>query len=340
MHALGGDLAVDSEASLAARAAWLSYVGGFTQEAIAERLSVSRMKANRLIALAQRRGMIRVFIEGVPAECVSLEDQLVRRYGLRFCTVVPEFGPLELPLHALGVAGARFLHDTIEKGSARLIGVGHGRTLASAVEHLPRLTRERLQFVSLLGSLTRHAAANPFDVVYRLVERTGAESYFMPVPFFADSVEAKQVLMAQQSLRDVFELARRAELSVVGIGQIAAGAHLLEAGMITEAELEDARLHGAVGEVLGQFLNEHGEPVAADVNARAIGLKIDDLRGREVVAIAGGSGKARAIDAVLKSKVITGLITDEATARRLAQRGGASASRALNTAHHNMDQGA
>jgi hypothetical protein len=39
------------------------------------------------------------------------------------------------------------------------------------------------------------------------------------------------------------------------------------------------------------------------------------LEGRQVVAIAGGSPKSRAIAAVLQSRVITGLITDEATAK-------------------------
>lgn len=340
MNAVGGVTTIDIEASLAARAAWLSYVGGLTQEEIADRLSVSRIKANRLIALAQRRGIVRVFVEGAPAECVALEDRLATLYRLEFCTVVPEIGDSVLPLQALGMAGARFLYDTIERGEARLIGVGHGRTLASVVEHLPRLTRDGLQFVSLLGSLTRHAAANPFDVIYRLVERTRAESYFMPVPFFVDSVEAKTVLMAQQSVRDVFDLARRAELSMVGIGQIASGAHLIEAGMITAGELEEARAAGAVGEVLGQFLDAAGEAVAAEVNARAIGLKIDDLRGRKVVAVAGGHGKARAIDAVLNSRVITGLITDEATARRLADRRGQPARSTNDRAHNNPNQGA
>ena len=44
----------DAELSLATRAAWLSYVGGLTQEEIASRLSVSRVKVARLVAAAQR----------------------------------------------------------------------------------------------------------------------------------------------------------------------------------------------------------------------------------------------------------------------------------------------
>ena len=94
----------------------------------------------------------------------------------------------------------------LERGQVSLIGVGHGRTLAAVVTNLPRLARPGVRFVSLLGSLTRHAAANPFDVIHRLTEITGAESYFMPAPFFADSVDDKRVLLGQRSIEAVFTL--------------------------------------------------------------------------------------------------------------------------------------
>ena len=38
---------------------------------------------------------------------------------------------------------------------------------------LPKIARPQAQFVSILGSLTRRSTANPFDVIYRLAERTG-----------------------------------------------------------------------------------------------------------------------------------------------------------------------
>jgi DNA-binding transcriptional regulator LsrR (DeoR family) len=309
-----------AELGLATRAAWLSYVGGYTQEDIAVRLGVSRVKVNRLIALAQREGLVRVFVEGTAAECVALEDRIAAAYGLDFCTVAPDLGEAELPLATLAAAGAHFLLTVLERPGLKVVGIGHGRTLAAVVDRLPRLPRVDLKFVSLLGSLTRSAAANPFDVIHRLAGKVGGESYFLPVPFFADSVEDKAVLAAQRSVKHVFELARQADLVVVGIGELSADAHLLETGMITRAELAELEQAGAEGEVLGHFFDAGGRSVEADVNRRALGLTPDDLRGKEVVAIAGGRGKAWAIAAVLESGLLTGLVTDEATARRLVER--------------------
>ena len=62
-------------------------------------------------------------------------------------------------------------------------------------------------------------------------------------------------------------------------------------------------------------LGADGKPVASEVNQRTLGLRIEDLRGREVVAIAGGPEKREAILAALASGIVTGLIIDEATAR-------------------------
>jgi DNA-binding transcriptional regulator LsrR (DeoR family) len=312
-------LLADVELGLATRAAWLSFVGGYTQEEIARRLGVSRVKVNRLIALAQRSGRVHVFVEGTAAECVALERTIEDRFGLAFCSVMPGLDETPLPLRALASAGALYLHRMLEDPQTSLVGIGHGRTLAALVEQLPRLPRQKLRFVSLLGSLTRHAAANPFDVIHRLAETTGADCYFMPVPFFADSVEDKRVLMAQKSLRDVFALARSAELYIVGIGEVGPRAHLRQTGMITEAEQAEVEAAGAIGEVLGQFVDPSGRVVDAEINERSIGIGIEELMGHRVIAVAGGASKLRAIAGVLSSGVITGLITDETTAGGLVE---------------------
>lgn len=311
-----------AEVSLATRAAWLSYIGGLTQEEIAGRLGVSRVKVNRLVALAHKKGMVRTFVDGHIVECVELEEALKARFGLTFCEVVPALEPTSLPLAELAAGGARLLMRILAKPELEVVGVGHGRTLAAIVDTLPSLPRSHVQFVSLLGCLTRNALANPFDVIHRLANKTGSESFFMPVPFAADTPAAKAVLMDQQSVRNVFDLARLADVSLVGIGELSERAHLVDTGMITSTEHRELVDAGAVGEVLGQFLNGLGQPVDLDINARTLGLRLDDLAGREVVAVAGGAGKARAITAVLNSGGLSGLVTDEATAQRIMQQPG------------------
>lgn len=311
------DLQVDEEATLAARAAWLYFAGGQTQGEIAEKLNIPSTKAHRLIARASRDGLIRVFVEGPIAGCVALEEQLKAKFGLRQCEVVPNIDDGQLPLRTLGMAGARYLRNVLDRALHGIIGVGHGRTLAAAIDFLPSSPAPHVKFVSLLGGLTRRFAANPYDVIHRLSERTGSEAYLLPVPFFANSVQDKAVLLAQFGIADVVALARQASLHLVGIGEVDNQGFITSAGMVSATEIEDVARAGALGEVLGSFFDDQGRRVPTDLSDRALAPDIELLRGREMVAIAGGRNKMKAIRAVLRSGLLTGLITDESTARQL-----------------------
>ncbi len=311
------NLQIDEEATLAARAAWLYFAGGQTQGEIAEKLNVPNTKAHRLIARASRDGLIRVFVEGPIAGCVALEEQLKAKFGLGHCEVVPNIDDGVLPLRTLGMAGARYLRNVLDRALHGIIGVGHGRTLAATIDFLPSSPAPHVKFVSLLGGLTRRFAANPYDVIHRLSERTGSEAYLLPVPFFANSVADKAVLLSQFGIADVVALARQASLHLVGIGEVDNQGFITSAGMVSASEIEDVARAGALGEVLGSFFDDQGRQVPTDLSARALAPDIELLRGREMVAIAGGRNKMKAIRAVLRSGLLTGLITDESTARQL-----------------------
>lgn len=312
------NLLSEDESSLVARAAWLHHVGRLTQSEVATRLNVPNVKAHRLIARAGREGLVRVFVDGEIAHCVQLEQQLCRAYGLAFCEVAPNVDDEPLPLRSLGVLGARYLRLVCEKGEDRVIGLGHGRTLAACVAHLPRVDVKKLRFVSLLGGFTRRFAANPFDVINRIVERTGAEAYVLPVPFCLNSAEDRAVLMAQRGVEEVFAMARSSTLRFAGIGIVDGhAASLATSGMIEPHEFDEVAGAGGRGEILGHFFDSHGRRVETELSGRIAALGYEDLRAGRLVAVAGGTTKPEAIRAVLSSGLLHGLLTDERTAAAL-----------------------
>lgn len=315
----------DAEDSLAIRAAWLHYVAGHTQADVAARLGISNVKAHRLITRANQSGAIKFTIDGDVAECVVLEGELSQRYGLSYCEVVPDLSEGDLPLRALGAAGAHFLQREIAAHQGETIGIGHGRTLAAVVANVPRMDAGTVRFVSLLGGVTRKYTANPYDVIHRLADQTGAMSYVMPLPFFANTAEDREVLLAQRGVREVFDLAANSDLMVVGIGTVDADAQLVASQMIEPAEIQEVRDLGGQGELLGHFFDGAGKPVETSLAERTVAPALAALSKRRIVAIAGGAGKIDAIRAVLNSGLLSGLITDEASALALQQEPGAAA---------------
>lgn len=310
---------LEQETSLSVRAAWLHYAGGLTQASVAKRLGVPSVKAHRLIARAVQDGVVKVTIEGDISECIALENALSAKFGLETCEVAPDLAEEGLPLRTLSVAGASFLKREIDNGQHDCIGIGHGRTLAASVSQMSRSSRTSVNFVSLLGGLTRNYSATPHDVMARLTEKTGATAYVMPVPFFANTVEDREVLLNQRGVSKVFEMAANSDLKVVSVGTTEPSASLVSSGMIEMEEIKDVIAKGGVGELLGHFFDAQGQRVNTTLTERTMSVGLDQLAGTRIVAIAGGMEKVGAIRSVVMSGCLSGLITDERTALALLE---------------------
>ena len=77
----------------AARAGWLYYVAGNTQEEIAAKLGISRQSAQRLVSRAVSEGLIKVRLHHPIAQCLDLADRLRARFALDFVEIVPSVWP-------------------------------------------------------------------------------------------------------------------------------------------------------------------------------------------------------------------------------------------------------
>lgn len=307
----------DNEESLGLRAAWLHYIGGLTQAAVAKRLGLPSVKTHRLIARAVAEGAVKVTIDGDIVACVELESRLSACFGLNFCRVTPDLAEEGLPVRALGLAGAEYLRNLLSNNPDITIGIGHGRTLSAAIHQLPHLDASHARFVSLLGCLTRNYALNPHDVMHRIAEKTGAQAYMMPVPFFANTVEDREVLLSQRGVSEVFSMAAGSTVKLVGIGTVEPAAQLVEAGLIAVQEINDISAAGAIGEMLGHFFDARGQRITNGLTARTMAVSLDARRRENIVALVGGKSKVAATKAVLASGLLSGLITDEQTAQAL-----------------------
>ncbi len=309
-------LPAEAEAELAARAAWLYHNGKLKQAEIARRLGLSLNKVSRLIALAEGNGTIRVLVEGPIAGCVGLEQELVAALPLRTATVVPEVSVSPLPLDTLGRATATLLDGVIRSGRHRTLGIGHGRTLAAASPYLPDWRRAEVQIAALLGSCPRRISSYPFDLIQTLTDRTGGVAHLLPVPFYAASRADRRVMLRQPGVREALARAADAGFFLFGIGSVAEKeATDLTMGLLTREDIDEVGRRGAVAKLLGHYYDADGRLLDVSLHERVIALDPARLRGREAVAVAGGTGKTAAILAAIRTGLVSGLVTTEDTAR-------------------------
>jgi DNA-binding transcriptional regulator LsrR (DeoR family) len=301
----------------AARAAWLYYIAGNTQDEIAIKLDVSRQAAQRLVALAVQEKLIKFRLDHPLAECLDLARRLEERYGLDLVEVVPGDPASEDPLPGIAVAAGHYLEKQLAKRAPLVIGIATGRSLKAVVDEVAPMQRPDHRIVSLVGTMNRAGQASPYDVAIRLADRVGARCYPMPTPVVAATAEERRLLQTQEAYRTVERLAAAAAFHLVGIGEVGWGCPMHRDGFLTDDEIAELVEHGAVGEISSWAFDRHGRPIQSSIAERLSGLPCRPHPSPPRYGIAGGARKVKAIRAALDGHLLSGLITDQATAAAL-----------------------
>jgi DNA-binding transcriptional regulator LsrR (DeoR family) len=308
----------------AARAGWLYYIAGKTQDEIAEVMGISRQAAQRLVSLAVSERLVRVWMEHPIARCLDLGAALAARFGLTRVEVVPSDPGAEGGTVGLGEAGAAEISRWLRSERPIVMAVGTGRTLKAAVDHLPPIDCPQHCIVSLTGNIGRDGSAAYYNVIFSMAEVVTARHFPMPLPVFVGSSEERALMHGQSLIRSTLELAANADVAFVGIGEMDDQAPLCADRFLTREELAAEQAAGAVGEICGWIFDAEGRLLPDGANSRTASAPIPDRDRATVIALAKGRRKLPGIAGALRGRLINGLITDEATAEALLNAAAAS----------------
>ena len=311
------DDGIDSEVELQTRVAWHYYVGNMTQQEIAQLLGTNRVRVNRLLAASRESGLVRITINSRIAPCVALEEQLVEQFNLQAAVVVPTGATYEATMAALGIGAAEYLTQHIAAGHT--IGLGWGRTIRAVLRALPQRSYGPVSAVSLQGGLAHCPSINTFDIVSDFADLCHADGYLFPAPIYVSSQKVRDVILQEDAVRETYELARGCDLAVLTVGDLTESL-VITYGVKDPDDLRTLRKAGAVGDVLGHFVDENGKLINHPLNRRTVAVALDDLRGvKRVVLVSGSAKKFFVTRATLRGGYVSVLVTDEDTARRLCE---------------------
>ena len=311
-------MAVENEKSRlddAARAGWLYFIAGHTQDEIAKMLQVSRASAQRLVSLCLAERLITFRLEHPIAACMELASRLKQRFHLSHCEVVPTDPAALLSTAGIAERCANILEATLRSETPVIVALGTGRAVRAAVERRAEIDRPNHQIVSLVGNISADGSASFFDTVGRLADRTGARHYPMPLPFLMSSEDERNRMVRIDPIAKVKAVAAKADLRLIGIGQMDQKAQVHVDGFVTREELFEMMRLGAVGEITGWAYDAKGKLIKGGTNRRLTSIPPQMPAETTTIAAAIGQAKVPAIRAALAGRLINGLITDEATAR-------------------------
>lgn len=311
---------IDSSANRlddAARAGWLYYVAGNTQEEIAAKLGISRQSAQRLVSLSVSEGLIKVRLDHPIGRCMDLASRLKERFALDLAEVVPSDPASQSTTIGVAEATAAEIERWLRRPDPIVMAIGTGRTLKAAVEQLTPMDAGRHKVVSLTGNIAPDGSAAFYNVIFNVADTVKARSFPMPLPVIASSARERELLHKQPMIRETLALAAKADVTFVGVGDIGADAPLYLDGFITDDELKALQAAGAVGEICGWSFDAEGRLIEGLTNERVASAPMPSRDKSLVVAIAMGRRKLPGIRATLRRHLVNGLITDELTAEGL-----------------------
>lgn len=294
------------------RIATLYYIDGLTQEDLSKRLSISRATVGRMLKRAQEEGIVEIRVRHHPSDTSQLEQALIARFGIERAIVSINHKDQDKQRELLAGLVASHL-DRILVNNA-IVAVGMGRNVSAISEHAVSSIQRSATFVCAIGGSYRGGdTMNADHICRRLAARFGGESETLYAPALVSDPVARESLLSNDTVKHTLDKARRADIALIGIGDMNEESNMVRMGWFTPEELTQVKNLGAVGDMMGyDFIDMSGNLSKTPMQARVIGLTLGDLkRIQNVIAVASENTKTTAVLGALRTGVINTLATTE-----------------------------
>jgi deoxyribonucleoside regulator len=305
-------------------AATMYYLQDEPMDAIARRLGTSRSTVSRLLKAAREQGLVQIVVRPAPSATTGLAEQLRAEHGVRAQVVPVRAGAGEVErLEQVARVAARLLVDLFD--DELVLGVAWGTTVSAVARALGRKPTRGGVVVQLNGAA--NTVTSGVDYASTIITAFGAafdaDVHHFPVPAFFDYAETRDAMWRERSVQRVLAVQRRADLVLFGVGALGGQvpSHVYSAGYLDGHDLAALHAAGVVGDVCTVFLREDGSYRDIGINQRATGPTPHELaRVPRRLCVVAGADKLRPLLAALRAGVVTDLVIDEPTARRLVPR--------------------
>ncbi|MGI6308151.1 MAG: sugar-binding transcriptional regulator [Dethiobacteria bacterium] len=241
-----------------------------------------------------------------------LEEKLLKLLKVKRVIVVPgDLESDEVVLLEMGRAAARILRECLV--ADMVLAVSGGTSCAAVADMLPEAPAPPgITVVPARGGLGEVADYQANTIAVEVAQKLNARYRLLYLP---DSLSqgTLQMLLQEEKIKEVITLINSARVLLHGIG---AAEEMARCRGASPEEMERLGRQGAVGEVFGVFYNSRGEVVE---RIPSLGLYLEELvkRVHNVIVVAGGRRKARAIVAVAGNHSRDLLVLDEGAAKEI-----------------------
>lgn len=310
---------VSQEYELLTEIAVAYYCDEITQEEIANKFGLSRIKVGRLLKRAKEEGIVEINVRYHPVFSTQLEKQLKERFPVSRALIALDHHDEEEQRRQVASLVSAYLNNILKDNV--VVAVGQGRNVASVAESSGVIQGRDCRFICGIGGTHRPGDVINADHISRLLaKKFGGSSESLYAPAYVENIQLKELLLQNGTIKETLDRARKSDIALVGIGDMNEESYMVKLGWFTPHEINDASLNqGVIGDIAGyDFFNARGEHVNTVMDNRVIGLSVEELRQIPcVIAIASENTKAMAIMGALRTGAIDIIATSARNIRTI-----------------------
>ncbi|MGY0398486.1 MAG: sugar-binding transcriptional regulator [Ostreibacterium sp.] len=283
---------------------------GETQEAIAQKFNMSRIKVGKLLKHAHTLGIVDVRVRHHSSVREEIEKKLIDRFAIQRALIAPDYNDPDKQRASVASMVADYLIKNLDK--KLIVAVGMGRNVAAVAENVFTDRQYQCSFICAIGgSLKAGQYMNPDHICRHLATQFGGENETLYAPAFLQNPELRQALLQNKTVKQTLDRARRADFALIGVGDMSEESNMVRMGWFTSQEIAEAHMLGTVGDMMGyDFIDIHGNESKTKMQGRIVGLQVADLkRIPDVIAIASEKTKSAGILGALRTGAIDTLAT-------------------------------
>lgn len=311
-----------NETKFMIKIAYYYYKKGLTQNEIAKKLSMSRQRVNRLLKKSKEDGIVTIQISGYVENYIDMEAELEEKFNIKRVVIVPLMENEDI-YENLGEAGANYLTSILKDN--QVIGVSWGKTLFNVSQKLPPFTSKNnnVSIVQLVGGMNEaHFNRQSDEITRNIANKIGAIPYFIYAPTFIENSQTKRAFMQEEGIKNVFNMMEKCDIAMLSVGELRKHSSALKKFYLKDADVEALRKMGSAGNICLRYFDIKGKVLEYPLHDTIMGIPLETLRKiPEVICVAGGKEKVKAIYGALQSGIIDTLITDYYTAKEIGKIG-------------------
>ncbi len=296
----------------------LYYIDHVKQTEIAEMLGISNMLVSRILKRAETERIVTFQVKSPDKLNWETGNLVKKKYPMLKEALVVQLEQKENSRQQIGRVAAEYVANLMTENS--ILGVSWGRTICEFAKSLHGTSFPGAKVIQMSGGFLyeNDMMMMPSNLVKLVSDRLQCEPVFLNAPLYVPTEETRRVLMQDPICQYVQRLAAKCHITIYGLSSLSESATTMHVGVLTQEDISELQEKGAIGDVMGFFIDANGELVDWSKKDCNIGVHLDVVAAApHAVCLAGEEEKAAVLKKAIEKRYCNTIIISGSVAELL-----------------------